>query len=178
MNPPRRFPPAIDHAALARCFEACFSAFRVRCIGGAPEPRYEPESDGRRARLYYRDDHAASVLHEAAHWCLAGLHRHRLPDFGYDYAPPPRTAAQQTEFLRLERRPQALESLFADAAGVPFVASFDDVEDAHMAIRSTFLHALERERVQLRQAMPIRAGQFLVALQAISGRDPAVPGGS
>jgi elongation factor P hydroxylase len=157
---------ALDDLAIARCFERCFAATApVRCLGGANEPLYRPATAAHPAELVYREDFAASALHEIAHWCVAGARRRQLPDFGYRYLPPPRTAAEQARFLRWELMPQALESLFADAAGIAFRASFDDVEDQHVGLRQPFLDSLALRRKALVTAMPPRAERFLKALR-------------
>lgn len=156
---------ALDDLAIARCFERCFATeASLRCLGGAKEPLYRPATAAGPAELVYREDFAASVLHEIAHWCVAGARRREQPDFGYRYLPPPRTAAEQAQFLRWELTPQALESLFADAAGVTFRPSFDDVEDRHVDLRQAFQESLELRRKELAHAMPPRAERFLKAL--------------
>ena len=94
---------------IAACFNATFlHTEQTRMRGGAREPLYVPARDGQPAELRYREDFAASALHEAAHWCIAGRERRLLADFGYAYQPPPRTAAQQCGFYTLELKTQAL----------------------------------------------------------------------
>ncbi|MFT7651750.1 MAG: elongation factor P hydroxylase [Limisphaerales bacterium] len=108
-------------------FHSCFR--RVQLIGGAPEPLYVPATEDRcSAQIYYREDFAASALHEIAHWCIAGYRRRQLVDFGYDYVPPPRTMVQQLGFFKLELKTQALESIFSSAAKLPFQVSADNLE--------------------------------------------------
>ena len=156
----------LDDRAIARCFEQCFAAqLPVRCVGGASEPFYRPGAAGRPAVLRYRADYAASALHEIAHWCVAGARRRALADFGYAYLAPPRSSAEQQQFLRWELTPQALESLFAEAAGAVFRPSFDDIEDRHIDLRPGFLDALMRRRSALAHAMPPRAERFVRALR-------------
>ena len=96
-------------------------------IGGADEPLYLPGRTGRRAQLFYREDFVASALHEAAHWCIAGEQRRRQVDFGYAYEPPPRTVFAQSRFFATELKTQALEWWFAEAAGIDFKASADNL---------------------------------------------------
>ena len=43
-------------------------------VGGAAEPLYLPDRGTRTAELHYREDFAASALHEAAHWCIEVKH--------------------------------------------------------------------------------------------------------
>ena len=97
----------------------------VELLGGASEPLYVPATADTPARLYYREDYAASALHEVAHWCIAGAQRRQLEDFGYHYIEPPRTTAQQRAFFACELRTQALECLFARSAQIEFHVSAD-----------------------------------------------------
>ena len=158
------------HTEIAACFNGAFyQAHATQMRGGASEPLYLPAGNGEPARLCYREDFAASALHEAAHWCIAGRRRRTLVDFGYDYEPPPRSEAAQQQFFALELRTQALESLFAGAAGVAFRPSADNLQ----AELSSFID-------QLRAALPgmsrwvcesedPRARQFISALEAWRG---------
>ena len=152
---------------IAACFNRCFGHSRqVRMIGGALEPLYLPAAEGRLAELYYREDFAASALHEAAHWCIAG-HRRRLQmDFGYHYEAPPRSKAGQQRFFSLEIRAQALESIFTRAAGLEFRPSADNLE----ADLTVFSAALENARHDMKHwlhnSKDTRALQFCDALAA------------
>lgn len=132
--------------------------------GGAEEPLYLPAGADGPARIRYRSDYFASALHEVAHWCIAGARRRGLVDYGYWYAPEGRDATGQRAFEAVEVRPQALEALFAEAAGVPFVPSLDNPgrEDADPA---PFAAAVAREAARLRRdGLPPRAARFRAAL--------------
>ncbi|MDO6747347.1 elongation factor P hydroxylase [Gilvimarinus sp. 1_MG-2023] len=107
-----------------RCFE---STENTRLLGGATEPEYLPATSERGAQIHFTQDYFASALHEIAHWCVAGVARRELPDYGYWYAPDGRTPAQQAEFERVEVQPQALEWLFSVAANWRFRASADNL---------------------------------------------------
>lgn len=108
-----------------RCF---FARYRTVLQGGGSEPQYLPATSGHPChRIIYRADYFASALHEIAHWCLAGAQRRTLPDYGYWYLPDDRSPDQQAEFERVEVKPQALEWLFADAAGHSFQISMDNL---------------------------------------------------
>lgn len=164
-----------DHLAIERVFNETFATTEhTRLCGGAPEPLYEPPGDGiggsvhtaAPARIYYREDFAASALHEVAHWCIAGAARRRLVDYGYWYAPDGRDAARQREFMRVEARPQALEWCFSRACGRPFRLSFDNV-DAPPSMGEQRLFArcvLGSARAFVRAGMPPRAQRFFDAL--------------
>lgn len=134
-------------------------------MGGGDEPLYEPPAEGP-GRITYRADYPASALHEVAHWCVAGRRRREQVDYGYWYAPDGRSPEQQAEFEIVEVKPQALEWVFAEAAGVRFVPSADNVEAA-CGPSEGFVAALERRRAQLLQgALEGRALAFRDALAA------------
>lgn len=158
---------ALDAGAIRAVFNACFqSRYDVTMLGGAAEPLYEPARAGRPARLWHREDFAASALHEAAHWCIAGADRRQRIDFGYWYVPAPRDAASQRRFEAVEARPQALEQWLAAAAGVTFRPSFDDVGNDERD-RGAFLVAFADARQRLvREGVPTRARSFAAALRA------------
>lgn len=145
--------------------------------GGAPEPLYEPGLAGGVACIYFRDDFAASALHEIAHWCIAGAARRTQLDYGYWYNPDGRNSDAQRAFLKAEARPQALEWHFAQAAGVPFGLSMDNLDapvdgDATAA----FARAVVSEAHLLtNKGLPPRGRQIFEALAGHSGwgRTPA-----
>ena len=158
------------HTEIAACFNRVFyPAYGTQMRGGAEEPLYVPAADGEPARVYYREDFAASALHEAAHWCIAGRQRRALADFGYSYQPPPRSEAAQQRFFALELRTQALESLFAAAAGVPFQPSADNLQ----ADLSGFIEQLRVAQPEVscwvRGSADPRARQFIHALERWRG---------
>ena len=121
--------PALSDVEIADCFNAGMGRrYQVHLVGGATEPLYEPASEAGPARIHYTLNYAASALHELAHWCIAGRQRRELPDYGYWYRPPPRSDAEQIAFFRVELPVQALECRLAEAAGVPFRISVDDLD--------------------------------------------------
>ncbi len=119
----RRLAQTIE-TAFARCFARDYN---TQLIGGAVEPLYQPASATQPARLLYREDFPASALHEVAHWCVAGDARRQLEDFGYHYIAGPRTPDQQDAFFALELWAQSLEKQFAQAAGLDFIPSADNL---------------------------------------------------
>ena len=156
----------LDDQVIAGCFNAAFLLREsTRMCGGAAEPLYVPARDQRPAELHYREDFAASALHEAAHWCIAGRRRRALTDFGYTYLPPPRTQAEQDAFFAFELKTQALESIFADAAGVEFRPSADNLD----ADLEDFAQAIERIRADVERWCETtpdgRARRFVDALE-------------
>jgi elongation factor P hydroxylase len=116
----------MDHVGITRIFNQCFAgSYNTRIVGGADEPLYLPLGLSGQAELHFREDFAASALHEAAHWCIAGAKRRGQRDFGYLYIAPPRSPSQQCRFFAGEVQAQALESVFATACNVQFVLSTD-----------------------------------------------------
>jgi elongation factor P hydroxylase len=65
-------------------------------------------------------DYLASALHEVAHWCLAGVERRKLEDYGYWYSPDGRSRGEQSAFENVEARPQALEWILSDTCNSCF----------------------------------------------------------
>lgn len=148
-------------------FEAAFPS--VQLCGGSDEPYYVPAALGGTATLHFKEDFAASALHEVAHWCIAGRRRRELVDFGYWYEPE-RSSETQSRFEYVEAPPQALEWIFSVAAGRPFRVSFDNFD-----LPANRLDAFRR-RVQdavlerLQHGLPRRAQRFADALATRSGQ--------
>lgn len=131
---------------LVELFNQTFLASHATClVGGGLEPLYEPaQSPGALNRIVFTRDYFASALHEVAHWCVAGPERRQRPDYGYWYAPDGRTQEQQAEFERVEVKPQALEWLFAEAAGWQFRVSSDNLASC-LGPSEKFLDAIYRQ---------------------------------
>lgn len=141
-----------------------FRPWHTLLEGGGDEPLYRPvDSKCRYHRIIYRADYPASALHEVAHWCIAGRQRRQQLDYGYWYAPDGRTAAQQRTFEQVEVKPQALEWLFATAAGQPFRLSADNLDGEGPS--PAFAKAVRRQaRCWCRGGLPPRGQQFIAAL--------------
>ena len=153
--------------ALCRLFDGLFLEREgTQLRGGAPEPLFCPGFGAAPAVIYFRLDYQASALHEVAHWCLAGARRRQRVDYGYWYAPEGRDAAQQAAFFAVEAAPQALESLFCEALGVPFSPSVDN-PGAPAPDLAPFLSALHEHRQRWQaKGLPSRAARFRDALAA------------
>ena len=155
---------------IERVFDACFRARHcTRLEGGAAEPLYLPASANCEARVLYREDFAASALHETAHWCIAGRSRRQQRDYGYWYTPDGRDRAQQRAFERVERRPQALEWHFAVAADQPFRISLDNLDGDDVNLERFTLAVIDEARALCEQGLPPRALRFRQALAAALG---------
>ncbi len=96
---------------------------------GADEPFYRAANDNNYATIFSNQDFFSSALHELAHWSLAGQDRRELDDFGYWYYPDGRTQEQQSEFFKVEVKPQALEWAYHLAANIPFQYSLDNLHN-------------------------------------------------
>ena len=156
-----------DGDAISRLFSRLFLAsHNTRLHGGAPEPFYEPPANDCAAVIHYREDYAASALHEVAHWCIAGPERRRLPDYGYWYEADGRGDAAQGRFQSVEARPQALEWCFAQAAGLPFRISLDNLDDPPTELqRRAFAGAVVTAGEALvARGLPPRGRRFFDAL--------------
>lgn len=148
---------------IATLFDTAFADYHTVMRGGGNEPEYRPASGWMPAVVVYTRDYPASALHEAAHWCIAGARRRTLADYGYWYVPGPRTAAERDAFFAVECRVQALESVFAAAAGVRFVVSADDFAAPHDELER-FAGCVARRAATLATALPRRAQRFRDAL--------------
>lgn len=154
-------------STLCELFDGLFGVSENTVLrGGADEPLFVPAAEGVPATIYFRDDYAASAMHEVAHWCIAGRERREQRDYGYWYEPDGRSAEQQRLFVAVEARPQALEWCFAQACGLPFRLSLDNLDappsDDERAILAD---AVSNEARRLRaEGLPPRALRFLRAL--------------
>ncbi|MGE0623105.1 MAG: elongation factor P hydroxylase [Pseudomonadales bacterium] len=161
--------PVLTDRQIAGCFNRSLGRqHRVRLIGGAAEPLYLP-GEGGFATIRYTRDYPASALHELAHWCIAGRDRRRRVDYGYWYLPPPRTAASQAAFGRVEVPVQALESRLARACGLSFRVSIDDL-DAPPDGASGFAEAVRLAAEAPEERLPCRARALLAELSRFRRR--------
>jgi elongation factor P hydroxylase len=135
-------------------------------ISGGEEPIYLPVSEIENVnKIISTRDYFSSALHEVSHWCLAGVERRKLVDYGYWYEPDGRTLEQQRLFEQAEIKPQALEWLFTLAAGGKFRLSVDNVNQAEMRASNEFgLNVYDQALRYLELGLPERAQQFLDAL--------------
>ncbi len=156
----------MNAAAIVAVFESTFD--NVRLEGGADEPFYSPAAAGEPAIIRFREDFAASALHEVAHWCIAGPRRRALPDFGYWYEPV-RDGATQSRFEAAEAEPQALEWILSVAAGRPFRVSFDNFDLPACRVDAFRCRVRSAAQDRLARGLPARARRFAAALSARSG---------
>lgn len=167
----RREHSCVDIEAL---FAECFAASdNTRLEGGGAEPLYLPAgADCAHHRILYRGDYFASALHEIAHWCIAGPARRQWVDYGYWYHPGERGPAEQLVFEVAEAAPQALEWVFANAAGHPFRISRDNLGDASADAGHFKRCVLTEAWRYCHQGVPPRAARFIAALVDRYGTEP------
>lgn len=148
---------------------------RTILVRGGDEPEYIPASSPEGLhRVVFARGYYASALHEIAHWCLAGAERRRLHDYGYWYCPDGRTLDQQRAFEQVEVKPQAIEWVFATAAGSRFHISVDNLSGAGAADEAAFRANVSRQAQHyVARGLPPRAEQFKDALLDWYGRHAA-----
>ncbi|MDP6166968.1 MAG: elongation factor P hydroxylase [Gammaproteobacteria bacterium] len=148
-------------------FNELFSeSHNTRLIAGKEEPIYLPaDRQTPYHRIVFAHGYFASVMHEVAHWCVAGDERRLLEDFGYWYRPDGRTSAQQAEFEQVEVRPQAMEWVFSQACQRKFHASADNLNGQAHDDREFRFAVANQARIYIRSGLPSRASQWSYALQ-------------
>lgn len=162
-----------NSADLIEIFDNLFSSSENTClVGGAQEPLYlpaAPESGHPLARVFFRLDYFSSALHEVAHWCLAGSQRRETEDYGYWYKPDGRDEFWQSRFEEVEVKPQALESIFSAAAGIPFRVSMDNLMNPQVDDQA-FQNKVDAQVIEYHQkGLPRRARLFYEALLLFYG---------
>lgn len=160
---------------ISELFDQCFvETHKTRLLGGADEPFYQPDGETSEAvaKIHFRENYASSALHEVAHWCIAGKARRRHQDYGYWYEPD-RDADQQRCFESAECRPQALEWIFSEAAGITFRVSCDNFDESTLDLPG-FRISVQRDALCWLHCLPARADQFLRVLVQATGFERAM----
>ena len=159
-------------SAAIQIFNQCFkSTINTELVRGGHEPIYIPRSQYYPwDRVIFAHGFFSSALHEISHWCIAGEKRRKLVDFGYWYNPDGRTPEQQTEFEKVEIKPQALEWILSQSANFRFNVGIDNLSgDPHYIEQSANVfkdNIYQQVQVYLQQGLPTRAKQFSDALIA------------
>ena len=151
---------------LIELFNGLFAeSYNTRLVAGCGEPIYLPaDNQTPYNQVVFAHGYFASVMHEVAHWCVAGKERRLLEDFGYWYRPDGRTSAQQAEFELVEVKPQAMEWIFTQASKRKFHASADNLSgDEHDDSRFRFAVA-KQARHYIQDGLPERAAAWAQAL--------------
>ena len=152
-------------AQIIHIFNRQFQAsHQTRLVGAGSEPLYLPATAAHSwHQIIFRADYAASALHEVAHWCLAGARRRQLEDYGYWYQAD-RDFDRQQQFEQVEGKPQALEWIFSQAAGLPFRLSSDNFDAANLDRPRQQAWVRDQARGLISQGLPVRARQVAQAL--------------
>ena len=132
---------------------------------GAEEPFYRAPESGNKAIIFSREDYFSSALHEIAHWCIAGEERRKLDDFGYWYKPEGRNQAEQTEFEKVEIKPQAIEWALSLACGETFHFSADNLTQGIDASDSFKHNVTAQLKAYLENGLPTRAQKLFDGLK-------------
>ena len=122
--------------------------------------------------IYYKADYGSSALKEVAHWCVAGAARRKLVDYGYWYKEF-RNFEQQLAFEQHEVKPQALEWIFSQGAGIQFRLSVDNFQRIKSGCPD-FKIAVRNEAISLTSSINKRALSFLRDLISVSGLEHAL----
>ncbi len=156
-------------------FDTLFAnRFNTVLVRGDDEPVYLPADDEHpHHRIIFAHGFFSSALHEIAHWCVAGVERRALVDFGYWYKPDGRSREEQATFESVEVKPQALEWMFSAACGHRFHFSADNLS-AQLGASQDFEARVQRQvRHYLDAGLPPRAGMLIEQLRAFY-RTPAL----
>lgn len=148
-------------------------------VKSQPTSCHATNKDCRFNRVIFTRDYFASALHEVSHWCIAGPVRRQQVDYGYWYYPDGRTTQQQQLFESVEVKPQALEWVFAQAAGSRFRLSLDNLSGEAKTLSREFAQAVvEQARLyatsSIHNAMAERASLFCHALMTFYDRPYAL----
>lgn len=146
---------------LTTAFAQIFTDLKIK--GGAEEPFYQAPTPNQPATIHYRANYPRSLLHEMAHYCLAGNNRRQIDDFGYWYSPCGRTAEQQERFEQVEARPQGLERAMCEIVGLEFSPSLDDFSGRPASVQ--FLQRLQVAYQEMLESPPPSAKRALDGLK-------------
>ena len=175
--------PADQLERLTVAFEGCFFEMNTVLMRAeefhGPEPIYLPEADSEPAKIGYAHGFVRSLLHEAAHWTVAGKHRLTQIDYGYWYAPDGRKLEEQRAFEAAEVKPQAIEWLCCQALGIGFEPSLDNLHlvsggapsESEYDGGAGFQLALKAQHQRFLTAedrLPPRAARWIACLQCLN----------
>jgi elongation factor P hydroxylase len=150
---------------LIELFNRTFADYNTRLVLGNDEPIYLPASKHcDYHQIIFAHGFFSSALHEIAHWCVAGEKRRLMEDYGYWYCPDGRDEQQQSEFEKVEIKPQAIEWAFTEAAGRQFQVSTDNLNGVEPD-REAFTRNVATQLADYRKnGFPSRAQRFISAL--------------
>lgn len=144
-------------------------------LGGFDEPFYQASKGQGGAQIQFRADYVTSAMHELSHWCIAGNQRLAIDDYGYWYAPDGRNEQQQKQFEQVEIKPQALEWLFCNAAGIGFRLSLDNL-DGNAVENAAFATGVRQQALRyLQGGISPRGAVWLATLSQATGNQWSNP---
>ncbi|WP_305407068.1 elongation factor P hydroxylase [Photobacterium leiognathi] len=149
-----------DYNDLIVIFNGLFlESLNTELLLGGDEPIYLPASNEREHnQIIFARGYFASAMHELAHWCIAGVERRKLEDYGYWYEPDGRSEAVQAEFEKVEIKPQAIEWILSASCGFKFQVSCDNLSGDCEPDRVAFtLKVREQVLTYLEYGIPERA---------------------
>ncbi|VAW39380.1 Translation elongation factor P Lys34 hydroxylase [hydrothermal vent metagenome] len=149
--------------------ENYLSQYNTKITGGFDEPFYQASKGINQAEIRFAHDYIRSALHELAHWCVAGVKRRKIDDFGYWYAADGRSQKQQDRFFKLEIVPQAIEWSFSLICGVRFEASVDNLNNQITGIDEFKFNLNKQLELYLKQGFPKRTKEIIQLLAKYQG---------
>ncbi|WP_305815736.1 elongation factor P hydroxylase [Photobacterium leiognathi] len=164
-----------DYNDLIVIFNGLFlESLNTELLLGGDEPIYLPASNEREHnQIIFARGYFASAMHELAHWCIAGVERRKLEDYGYWYEPDGRSDAVQAEFEKVEIKPQAIEWILSASCGFKFQVSCDNLSGDSEPDRVAFtLKVREQVLTYLEYGIPERAKMLSDAFREFYGLKP------
>ncbi|WP_318510158.1 elongation factor P hydroxylase [Photobacterium leiognathi] len=161
-----------DYNDLIVIFNGLFlESLNTELLLGGDEPIYLPASIEREHnQIIFARGYFASAMHELAHWCIAGVERRKLEDYGYWYEPDGRSEAVQAAFEKVEIKPQAVEWILSASCGFKFQVSSDNLSGDCEPDRVAFtLKVREQVLTYLEYGIPERAKMLSGAFRAFYG---------
>jgi len=133
-------------------------SYNTQLICCEEEPIYRPADEQHpHHRIIFAHGFFASALHEISHWCVAGKKRRLLEDFGYWYEPDGRSEERQSEFEKVEVKPQALEWIFSKSADFEFHFSADNISLNNQPTEAFKQAVYQQVQHYLKNGLPTRA---------------------
>ncbi len=167
-----------EQIELAKMVEKTFNnsfehSYNTILINKGDEPIYLPSDEtSKHHRIVFANGFWSSALHEISHWCVAGEKRRNLVDYGYWYQPDGRDEKTQSEFEKVEVKPQALEWIFTQSLGEEFFLSTDNLSGGGASNIDSFkLDIREQVKRYLKNGLPLRARIFSEQLRISSANE-------
>jgi len=138
--------------------------YNTEIIAGFDEPFYQAATKDEKAQIQFTHDYIRSALHELAHWCVAGVKRREIDDYGYWYAQDGRNQEQQDDFFKVEIKPQAIEWAFSIVCGIKFEASVDNLHSKVCGVEEFEKNLKKQLQFYKEKGFPKRTAEILQLL--------------